>query len=81
LKYRVGEVREESKFFCRQNMRFAGDTMGNYGVRRHPVVVQTYHGPVLAWELYRKHPVKYGLKASAYFDVMTLGQVFEKNGA
>lgn len=78
LKYRVEGARAESKFFCRQNMRFAGDSMGNYGVRRHPVVVQTWNGPYLAWELYRKRPVKCGVQTSAFFDVMTMCQVFPK---
>ena len=78
LKHRIEGARAESHFFCRQNMKFSGDTMGNYGVRRHPVVVQTWHGPYLAWELYRKRPVKCGLQASAFFDVQTMRQVFEK---
>lgn len=78
LKYRVEGARAEFRFFIRQNMKFSGDTMGNYGVRRHPVVVQTLHGPYLAWELYRKRPVKCGLQASAFFDVQTMAQVFEK---
>lgn len=77
LKYLVENRGKESHFFSRENMRFSGDTMRNYGVRSQPVIVQTYAGPVLSWELYRKRPVKHGLFDSAFFDVQTLGQVFQ----
>lgn len=69
---------EESHFFSRPNMRFAGDTMRNYGVRG-PVDVVTYSGDtVSAWELYRRKPVKMGLRSSAYFCAATFRQVFPK---
>lgn len=51
-------------------MRFAGDTMANYGLH----VVENSEGNKL-FELYRKKPVKYGLQKSVYFDVVTLRKV------
>lgn len=78
LRYMVENWGTETHFFSRGNMKFAGDTMANYGVRSQPVLVETIHGPTLAWELYRKRPVKYGLQKSAFFCVETLCQVFEK---
>lgn len=77
LKHLVENHRTETHFFTRESMKFSGDTMRNYGVRAQPITVQTYHGPVLAWELYRKRPVKHGLSKSAFFDVETLQQVHE----
>lgn len=77
LKSLVEQAGHEPYFFDSKVMRFFGDTMRNYGVRdggtilynrdveenyiRHPREIQV-------WELYRKHPVKYGMKESAYFD-------------
>ena len=58
----------ESLFFSRTNMAFSGDSMGNYGVILRP--------DLGAYELYRKHPVKNGLKASAFFDATTFKRVF-----
>lgn len=69
---------EESRFFSRENMRFAGDTMRNYGVRG-PVQIETHSGEtVSAWELYRRRAVTHGLKSSAYFCATTFRQVFPK---
>lgn len=68
---------EGSRFFTRNNMKFAGDTMANYGVRK--TLVRTNYDAndnwvgkdggmeVEAWELYRKRPVKMGLQSSSYF--------------
>lgn len=67
---------KETHFFSRCNMKFAGDTMRNYGVRARPVTIQTYSGAAECWELYRKRPVKHGLCASAFFDVQTGAQRF-----
>lgn len=48
-------------FFKRSTMRFFGDTMSNYGIKRHSISGQT------VIELKRKKPVKHGLHESAYF--------------
>ena len=63
-------VRPDSHFFFFFTMKFFGDTMSNYGVRSHDANT---------WELYRKKPVKYGLKQSTYFDKQTLIIVFPKD--
>lgn len=56
-----------SFFFDRKSMQFFGDSMANYGLRS--CNAQT-------WELYRKNPVKHGLKESTYFDKATYERVF-----
>jgi hypothetical protein len=69
----------DGHFFTRNNMKFAGDTMRNYGVRAKPVTIETYsYGEVQCWELYRKKPVKHGLADSAYFDIKTFAEHFKK---
>lgn len=65
LKQHVQSNREESLFFSRDNMRFLGDTMKNYGVR----------DAGSAWELYRKRPVAGGVQSSVYFDKETFDMV------
>ena len=75
LKYAVGRSGQEPHFFSRKTMRFFGDTMRNYGVRG-PSAVQTMHGPVWAYELYRRRPVKHGLHKSAFFCASTFRRVF-----
>ena len=77
LKYHVETANPNSKFFSRENMRFAGDTMANYGVRSATVDTWFEEG-VDVWELYRKHPVKHGLQSSAYFCKETFRQVHSK---
>ena len=54
-----------SKYFDKKTMRFFGDTMTNYGVRL------AERDGVEVYELYRKEPVKDGIKFSAYFDKET----------
>ncbi len=59
-------------FFTHDTMRFFGDTMKNYGVRKIRVAekwTESKPEPFEAWELYRKKPVKHGLKSSAYFSL------------
>ena len=85
LKYSVEKTRHDSLFFSGQNMKFAGDTMRNYGVRSADVVTN-YDADgnyisgdsitVACWELYRKCPVKHGLKGSVYFCKTTFNRVF-----
>jgi hypothetical protein len=62
LKYQHELHNPESYFFERKTMRFFGDTMKNYGVRR--ISANTV-------ELYRKKPVKHGLQTSAFFNTIT----------
>lgn len=62
-----------SIYFSRKAMRFFGDTMANYGVRSATIVKDDK--PVQVWELWRKKPVKCGVKFSAYFDRNTFEKV------
>lgn len=78
LKSKVEETRSSSKFFTRENMEFAGDTMSNYGVIETTIETWTDDKPVEVYELYRKRPVKYGLMKSAYFRKDTFEQTFQK---
>jgi hypothetical protein len=71
LKYNVEQT--GSHFFDRSSMRFFGDTIRNYGVRQ-----ATVNG-IEAWELYRKRPVKHGLRKSAYFDCKTFERIFNRD--
>lgn len=75
LKAQVEHHNHNSKFFTRNNMKFAGDTMANYGVRS-ATMTNLQGEQVEVWELYRRKPVKYGLQKSAYFDKLTFFQVF-----
>ena len=76
----VAELKEKvdalgSLFFSRSNMRFSGDTLGNYGVRPKPVELACHAGDSeLVWELYRRRPVKHGLQGSAFFSTETFHQ-------
>jgi hypothetical protein len=86
LKYQLEARNTETHFFSRENMKFAGDTMRNYGVRSATIrtnynAAGEYVGKdggidMEVWELYRKRPVKHGLQSSAYFDKQTFVQVF-----
>jgi len=77
LKREMEQRGNEPHFFSRKTMRFFGDTMRNYGVRKTTIV--TYAGEVISvYELYRKHPIKHGLIGSAYFDVNTFERRFPK---
>ena len=78
LKDKLESTRSTSKFFCRENMKFAGDTMRNYGVLSATIQTWTDPEPVEVWELYRKRPVKHGLMRSAYFRKDNFHQTFKK---
>ena len=67
LKAKIIEHDPETHFFDAKTMKFFGDTMKNYGVYSNGDY----------WELYRKHPVKHGLKDSAFFDKTTFERVFK----
>jgi len=83
LKQKHKHNHPNNHFFDHKSMKFFGDTMKNYGVRSVIVKAQfiddgTYceNGvEVLVWELYRKRPVKHGLKSSAYFRQSDYSQV------
>ncbi|MBT94315.1 MAG: hypothetical protein CMA60_05760 [Euryarchaeota archaeon] len=75
LKFEIERLHPDSKFFARENMRFFGDTMRNFGVREPRKIVDNMGGERMAYELYRKQPVKHGLSESHYFDAETLKQV------
>lgn len=72
LKANILKHKPDSHFFDRKNMQFLGDTMRNYGVRKAEIE------GVAVWELYRKRPVKHGLKSSAFFRATDFQQVFER---
>ena len=78
LKANIIKHDPESHFFDRKTMQFFGDTMRNYGVRKTEIITHGDPVPVEVWELYRKRPVKHGLKSSAFFRVTDFQQVFEK---
>jgi len=70
----VESFNPNSKYFTRGAMKFFGDTMRNYGVRRvHGVCFSGF--PVNVFELYRRKPVKNGLQRSAYFCPCTFKQL------
>ena len=66
LKARYEEATPDGHFFERGSMRFFGDTMKNYGVRACRVKLWNA-GELNAIELFRRRPVKNGLKSSHYF--------------
>jgi hypothetical protein len=68
LKYAVEQSGTSPHFFTRQTMR-------NYGLRK-PAKLETQNGPVTAYELTRKSPVKCGQQSSAFFHAETLQRVF-----
>ena len=79
LKRQYKSNNPEGCFFDRESMRFFGDTMSNYGVR-DAEAIKDYHGETFdCWELYRKHPVKHGLKSSTYFTKDTLHFICKKD--
>lgn len=81
LKCNIENAGNDSRFFTRRTMQFFGDTMANYGVR-DAGAIETESGEILeAWELYRKQPVKHGLKSSAYFNKANFRRVFKKDEA
>lgn len=83
LKRAVEQANHEAFFFTRDTMKFFGDTMANYGVRQPREVTTNTGEKVQAYELYRRRPVKHGLKTSAWFCAETFRRVFpaQENGA
>ena len=61
-----------SLFFSRNNMRFAGDTMGNFAVSPTAVEFVTYSGDhVTCWQLRRKRTTPKGFSTPFYFNCET----------
>lgn len=84
LKYAHEGAFPQSHFFDRDTMRFFGDTMGNYGVRRVSIRSRydgdtwTREGVLVdCWELYRRRATKKGATGSTFFDVRTFDIVHE----
>jgi hypothetical protein len=77
LKYKVEQSGNEPYFFDHKTMKFFGDRMSNYGVRSARIDTYTEKG-VEVWELYRRHPVKHGLKDSAYFRKDTYARTYQE---
>ena len=73
LKANILTHNPNSHFFDQKTMRFFGDTMKNYGVRKTEIE------GIDVWEVYRKRPVKHGLKNSAFFRTTDFQQVFERS--
>ena len=71
LEANILKHKPDSHFFDQKTMKFFGDTMSNYGVRKAEI------NGLAVWELYRKRLVKHGLKSSAFFRVSDFQQVFE----
>jgi len=67
---------EGGYFFTRKAMKFFGDTMRNYGLRRIRASILGQTEPVEVFELYRKQPVQYGLQLSAYFSTETFKKIY-----
>ncbi len=62
---------EDNYYFAKESMRFFGDTMANYGIKKHTVSGELYI------ELRRKKPVIHGMKDSAWWK-MDNGKVVMK---
>jgi len=65
LKYHHEREHPKSLFFARESMKFFGDTMKNFGVRK----VQRYY------ELYRRKPVRNGHQTSSWFSMKNFERV------
>ena len=76
LKHHVQSAGHESFFFDRGNMRFFGDTMRNYGIRQPREITTNTGETAQAFELFRRRPVRHGLKESAFFCASTFRRLF-----
>lgn len=72
LKHYMEASGKHPYFFSKDTMRFFGDTMSNFGLRR------TSLGDIPVFCLYRKRPVKDGLSQPFYFNRLTLERVIER---
>jgi len=78
LKYKIEQAGHEPYFFSRDTMRFFGDRMSNYGVRETVITTNMGETEIAVYELYRRRPVKHGLRDSAYFRKDTLERCFKE---
>lgn len=75
LKWAMDTAGKSPHFFTRKSMRFFGDTMRNYGLRR--VTIKNQMGETVeCYELYRRKPVKHGLQSSTFFRVSDLTRTY-----
>jgi hypothetical protein len=90
LKYLIMEYNPDAHFFDAKTMKFFGDTMRNFGTRSATIRTNydasgnfTIHEgqEVEVWELYRRRPVKHGLKSSHFFDKAAFQEVHDANGS
>lgn len=72
LKQKYERHNPDGHFFDRATMRFFGDTMKNYGVRKTEI------DGLPVWELYRRRSVKHGLRTSKYFDTTRFQEVHKR---
>jgi hypothetical protein len=59
IKYRYQQLNPNGHFFDRATMKFFGDSMANFGVRKVEGAREMYH-------LYRKRSVKHGLRGDGW---------------
>ena len=77
LKFAIEQADTAPHYFTRLTMKFFGDTMRNYGVRK--TTINTYtENEVPVFELYRRHPVKHNNQDSAFFRIDNLERAFPK---
>ncbi len=84
LKANVEHNGHDRLFFTRDTMKFFGDTMKNYGVRATTIRYTEWVGDeptgrtvyLDVWELFRRRPVKHGMRDSAFFTQDTFRRVF-----
>lgn len=76
LKYWIKDQHPDNHFFDRDTMKFFGDSMANFGLRKVKVKNPETKELVACYELYRKRAVKHGLQSSHYFDARTLKTVY-----
>ena len=70
LKAAYKSARPDGHFFDRATMKAFGDTMSNFGCRQIKCA-----GEVVAYELYRKRPVKGDLWSSTFFCAKTFRKI------
>jgi len=67
-----------SFFFTQKTMKFFGDRMSNYGVRKVKMDTDS-EKDIECWELWRRKPVNGGLTSSAYFNAKTFKREWLKD--